>query len=456
MKKKIFVIGAIILIIVLLVLRFTIFKNKLYTITMDINPSIELKLNDKEEVKSIKALNEDAKDIIDFKVGNKKLDEVVGIIADKVVEKGYVKEDEVTILIHSEGKVDNERIKNTINQKFTEKDVATNVIVIESISKEDKELAKKHNITLAKAAYINEIKTDSEEISTEELIEKDIKELDNIKETGNYCDAGYTLDGIDCIKEISRVPATRGDVCPRGYWEYNGICYEDAPIEEKEEYICDADLVLRDDKCILTETAEIEPVYYCASGELMQKGEVHMVGGTDNDKYYCIDKSTGIAPTLRCLTNSGHIMIGGICYNGPAPLINGGCPGSDLVVNGWCYSKDTYDQYVCPDGRIYEKSKDTYLELCPDTFTYIEPKITGYKCKDGFKLEDNKCIREEEYDAMHERYCKAGYTLIDNAKCINKNNTIEKQDGYVCSDERSRLEGNMCVLYDVIAPKHFE
>ena len=452
MKKKVLIIGAVVLIFILLVLRFTIFGEKLSTITLDINPSIELKINKKDEVKSVTALNEDAKEIVDFKFNNMKLDEVVTVIADNVVEKGYAKEDEVTILVHSSDSVNNEKVKDIVNKKFTEKEIATNVIVIENISKEDEKLAKKYNISPAKAAYVNEIKKENEDISTENLIEKDVRELDNIKETGNYCDSGYTLRGNECFKEISKEPASKGNVCPRGYSEYEGICYEEVGIEEKEESICVDAFSLKEDKCVLTETIDSEIEYKCNTGELMKKGDVNPIGSKDNDKYYCIDKSTGKAPTLRCLTNSGHIMIGGVCYNGPAPLINGGCPGSDVVVNGWCYSKDTYDQYVCPDGNIYEKSKDTYVSLCPDTFTYTEPEIKGYKCSDGFKLEDKKCIKEHIQDVLHERYCKDGYTLVNNDRCINMNNTIEKQDGYVCSDN-SILEGNMCITYEIIKAK---
>lgn len=420
---------------------------------MDINPSIEIKVNKKDEVTNIKALNEDAKDIIDFKFNNKNLDEVVGLIADNVVEKGYAKNDEVTVLIHSNVNVNNEKVKNTVKQKFEEKQIRTNVIVIDNITKGDEEFAKKNNITPAKAAYINEIKKDNEEVPTEDLIEKDIKELDAIKKTGDYCDSGYTLDNRECLKEISRENATRGNVCPSGYFEYEGICYEEVGIEEKEEYICEEGFELDNDKCFKVETIDAEIQYQCDKGELMKKGDVNPIGASDNDKYYCIDKSTGKVPTLRCLTNSGHIMIDGKCYNGPAPLINGGCPGADKPINGWCYSLDDEDQWVCPNGAIYEKSKGTYVELCPDTFTYIEPKIRGYKCTEEYELNNNKCIRKETHDAMHERYCKDGYTMVED-RCINKNNTTQKQDGYMCNNEASRLKGNICILYDIKEPNH--
>ena len=87
-------------------------------------------------------------------------------------------------------------------------------------------------------------------------------------------------------------------------------------------------------------------------------------------------------------------MIGGKCANGPAPLINGGCPNGDTVINGGCYTIDDEDQWVCPNGSIYEKSKGTYVDLCPDTFTYREPEIKGYSCNEEFKFVDNKCKKK--------------------------------------------------------------
>ena len=62
MKKKIIISIIICLILLTGILGFIIWNNRtVSTITLDINPSIEIKLNRKEQVKSITALNDDAK-----------------------------------------------------------------------------------------------------------------------------------------------------------------------------------------------------------------------------------------------------------------------------------------------------------------------------------------------------------------------------------------------------------
>ena len=67
-----------------------------------------------KKVKSINALNDDAKDIIDEKLNDKPLDEAIKTITIKVIEKGYVKSGEVTILLHSTGNIKTKEIEKTI------------------------------------------------------------------------------------------------------------------------------------------------------------------------------------------------------------------------------------------------------------------------------------------------------------------------------------------------------
>ena len=75
MKKKITIF--ILLIGILLFIKFVFFKEKYSTITLDINPSIELKVNKKDIVVKIKALNEDANELISNDLKNKNIDEVI-------------------------------------------------------------------------------------------------------------------------------------------------------------------------------------------------------------------------------------------------------------------------------------------------------------------------------------------------------------------------------------------
>ena len=81
------------------------------------------------------------------------------------------------------------------------------------------------------------------------------KKLKETKETGKYCEEGYTLEGDWRLKEKERVSATSGEVCPSGYLEYNGKCYEEVGSIDSDNYICGDEFKLSNDK-VDTDTNE--------------------------------------------------------------------------------------------------------------------------------------------------------------------------------------------------------
>lgn len=451
MKKKFIIPLIICLVLIISIIGFVLWNNRtVSTIFLDINPSIEINLNKKGIVKSVKALNKDAEYVIDNLKG-KTLEDSLDKLTENLIEKDYIKDPHIEIILYTEGNINKENVINKVSESFNKNEVDTSIIVVESISKEDKELSKKYDISPSKASYINSIKEDNENIDVETLIEKPVEELKETKETGKYCDVGYSLEGDFCVKEIRREKASSGKVCPEGYTEYNNKCYEDAPFIELEEYECnDKEKTLVGNKCTFKEYVEATPNFTCEKGDLIKREHAKYRKFRDSGdgwQYVCEDKSNAKAPTLRCLLNPGHIMIGGKCYNGPAPVINGGCPNGDTLRNGKCYSKDNEDQWQCPDGNIYEKSKETYEPLCPDTFKYTI--ATGnYSCNEGYTLEGNKCTKDIEENAQHKKTCSSGYILADGYRCINKNKTTDYIDGYVCNEPQTRLKGNYCVYYE--------
>lgn len=455
MKKKI-ITGVIALLVVGIVLGYLFLYDKAATtITIDINPSVEIKLDKNENVISVKALNDDAKRIVVDDLKGKSFNEAFSIVTDNILKSGFVTEERVVILVYSTGEMDKRAVEEKVGKVIEDLHLDAQLIVIDSVSKEDEKLAKQYNISPAKAAYINSITETNENINAEDLVEKSVTELDETKNTGFYCDSGYILDGSRCLKEIGRENPIEGDHCPNRYYEYEGKCYQSEGIIDTGRLYCNENYQLEGNSCVMSNVIDAETQYHCDKGELHRKGEMFPVGGIPNgDKYYCVDKSTGVAPTLRCLKNSGHIMMGGKCYNGPAPSINGGCPNGDKLVNGSCYSLDDEDQWVCPSGGIYEKSKGTYIDLCPDTFTYIEPTITGYKCPDGYELNDKKCSNRVVEDPIMERECPSEYTRVDGDVCINKNDVQSKIHGTICEHPDSRMVNNECIIYDAVEAHH--
>ena len=448
--KKIVIPIVIFLVILIGVVGYVFYNNKtVSTITLDINPSIQIDLNRKGYVKKIIPLNDDAVDIVNG-INEKSLDGVLDILVDRIISNIYLNDEPLIVLLYSSGNVSNVSLEEDVRKKISTKDVPTEVIVIDNVTSDDLDLAKKYNISSAKAHYINSI-TEKTGVSTELLIDKSIEDLRETKDSGNYCDNGYTLEGDFCLKEISSYPASDGSVCPRGYNEYDGKCYREGGIFDTGKLSCDDGFSLSGEECVMTFTITAQPQYSCSVGELKRKSDVSPIGGPDNDKYYCIDTSNAVAPTLRCLIGP-HMIINGSCYVGPAPTIDGGCPNNDTLVNGGCYSLDPGDQYQCPNGGIYEKSKDTFVEFCPDTINYIEPTISGYTCPDNLTLKNDTCVKEERRDPIREHACENGFTLV-NDRCINFNDVSSYVDGYKCEGE-ARTVGNRCVIYEVVEAYH--
>lgn len=255
MKNKIIIPIIVMLVLIIAIVGFIFFNNRIITtIMLDINPSIEIGLTRNKKVKKVVALNDDAKEIVSSNLIGKSLDDTLKVIANNVLEKGYTEFGEITILVYSKGTDMNKEIKKTLEDSF--KKTHTEIIIVESVTKKDEELAKRYNITPSKAAYINSISKDNEDVSIETLIDKPVSELKETKETGLYCDSDYTLEGGSCLKEIDRVVASEGKVCPIGYYPYNNRCYEEVDKEEGTNLECRDEFTLEGENCVSTQTVD--------------------------------------------------------------------------------------------------------------------------------------------------------------------------------------------------------
>ena len=459
MKKKIIIIIVIILIISISmgIIYFNRSKDKIVsTIILDINPSIEINLNKKNNVKSIKTINDDAKDIIDDELIGKTLDDLLNIISNKVIEKGYIDDNRVSILLYSTGEIRNEDIEIKLRDTFASKDIDTEIFIIDNITDEDKELSNKYNISISKASYINSILKDNNNVDVDNLVNKPIRDLNETKTTGNYCNEGYIIEGDWCLKEKNRVDATKGEVCPRVYYEYNDKCYEEVPIENTDKLLCREGFKLVDNKCIRNITMDAEASKYkCPSGEQTTNYKAGLSSKNDGNAndVICIDKSKATHPVSPCETHDGteYTISGGKCYWHRAPVIESGCPGKKLV-NGMCWD-DASNIYICEgfrDGKRYS-SRDEY---CENSIKYIQPIVSEYKCPNDYKLNGKKCIKEEIEDAQYEQVCPSGYSLVNNDRCINYKKEVNKESGYKCSNDQMRLKGNMCIEYEMIEAEH--
>ena len=68
-------------------------------------------------------------------------------------------------------------------------------------------------------------------------------------------------------------------------------------------------------------------------------------------------------------------------------------------------------------------------------------------------MNGSKCEKEEVVDAYYERICATNYSMSTTGRCINYNKTANKQDGYVCENESSKLIDKTCIIYDIVEAK---
>ena len=144
MKDKKIVFVVIGLLIVLGILGFAMWNNRtISTITLDINPSVEIKLGKNEKVKSVRALNDDAKDIITNDLKGTSLEDSLNKLTDKVIEKGYADEGRVVVLVYSQGSTSSQNVEEIVRKSFDERHIQLEFIAVENITKEDIKLLRK-------------------------------------------------------------------------------------------------------------------------------------------------------------------------------------------------------------------------------------------------------------------------------------------------------------------------
>ena len=456
MKKNIILFLIIGLIITIGSVGFILYNNQQITIiTLDINPSIEIKIDKKEIIKDIKALNEDANDIISNSLVGKNFDDAMRVISDKLIEKDY-NHDLLEIIMYVKGNLNGNAVKEKIDNVFSEKHIDSNIVVIDKITKEDEKLANEYNISVSKAAYINEILKRNENIKIDNLFDKSIKELNETKNTGNYCEQGYILEGDWCKKEIDEKPAKSGLVCPQGYVDYNDKCYEEIGSQETNNLVCREEFTLEGSECVRKTVVDaVVKEYKCPTGEVKTKGEVgiSVIGSGEAREPVCVDPSSKTHPVTVCELPASdpteRMSYGGKCYWHRAPVIEEGCPGK-IQVNGFCW--DIADNiYLCPNGNNSNtRSKDDY---CYKVLNNVKPVPSVYSCDDDMTLNGKKCVKEEKEPAEHERVCPSGYKLVNYDRCIN-DKTTNKENGFICEYENSELRDNICIIYEFVEVKH--
>lgn len=173
------------------------------TVSIDVNPSLEIHLNGKHRVVRVDALNEDGKIILgDKELSGKTLEEAMDDLLDTMIEKGYLNENANSVLVSvdSESEEKSNELKETVNKgvenSLKDKSFDGSVIT-QSVNKNDELQAKAdaNGISLSKAKLIERILAQDSRYTFEELAKLSINELNLITESGKLHLEDVTASG---------------------------------------------------------------------------------------------------------------------------------------------------------------------------------------------------------------------------------------------------------------------
>ena len=149
MKKKTIIFSVVVLFIFIIVfVGIYIFNSRTVSIiTLDINPSIQINLMRSEKVKSVIALNEEAKEVISKDWKNKDLENILKSITDNLIKKEYAYEDELLeVILYSEGNLSSTKLEEKVTRIFREKQVEVQSLLMQGKEAEPEKMEKLQNL----------------------------------------------------------------------------------------------------------------------------------------------------------------------------------------------------------------------------------------------------------------------------------------------------------------------
>lgn len=193
------------------------------TVSIDVNPSIELKLNKDRQVLEVIPRSEDAADVIgNMDLKGADLDVAVNALLGSMISKGYISDMANSILV-SVDNADKETAAALREMLMEEIDAAIGSdaisgAVIGQVITEDDELTKaadEYGITLSKAQLIKQITTQNPTLKFEELVSLSVNDLNLLKKNdtewlssiGSASDRGYigTYKAVETALEYSGI-----------------------------------------------------------------------------------------------------------------------------------------------------------------------------------------------------------------------------------------------------------
>ena len=231
------------------------------TVSLDVNPSVELQVNQKERVLNVKALNEDGRIIVgDMDLSGSSLDVAVNALIGSMLQNGYLNELANSILIS----VDNDdpvrgadlqaRLSAEVDRLLQTDSFSASVLSQTVVrSSELQQMAEQYGITLGKAQLIQDILSRSTLHTFDELAPLSIHELNLLlgKETaaatqvtvvGTASEKGYIGEAKAKTVALERAGVTETEllIYKIGMDTHNGTMVYDVEFTtDSYEFDCD-------------------------------------------------------------------------------------------------------------------------------------------------------------------------------------------------------------------------
>lgn len=228
-------------------------------VSLDVNPSIEIEINQKEKVLAVNPLNEDGKTVIgnmDFKGSD--METTVNALLGSMLRNGYLNDASNSILVSVYG--NDSKKAGALQEKLSEEvsamlqnETFSGAVLSQVVLPDSKlqELADKYGISLGKACLIQQYISQDPQYSFEDLVDLTINELnlmsrtngitlEDIQLVGNVSDKAYI--GIDKAKELALSEAgaaSEDDVTKLEMemdYEHGVMIYEVSFIYENNKY----------------------------------------------------------------------------------------------------------------------------------------------------------------------------------------------------------------------------
>lgn len=179
------------------------------TVSLDVNPSVEIQVNSKEKVLAVTARNEDGRTVIgDMDFTGSSLDVAVNALIGSMLRNGYLSELANSILVSvdsgdpDEGAALQQKLSAEI-QTLLETNAFSGAVLSQTVSddKELRRLADTYGITTGKAQLIQQIIAQNPLYTFEELVPLSINELNLLRSGADS--AGNTGGAISSVGQAS-------------------------------------------------------------------------------------------------------------------------------------------------------------------------------------------------------------------------------------------------------------